>query len=454
MPTWNTSNAKHLLNRCLFGYSRADLNKALSYDSIDNFIDQELLADKPLPAPPNTWVTEIPTNSGLEGARYQEMVYWWYTLMMKEGLNMREKMTLFWHNHFVSGRDKVGYPQHMYIQNNLFRKNVWGDFRQLTKDVTIDPAMLYYLDGAYSGKTTPNENYARELMELFTVGIGHYTENDIKQAAFALAGWRVSGLTVRQDANQISTINKTFLGKTGNFKYTDIVDILFEHERTAIFICEKLYKEFVFYKPNNAFVEEMAKVLRANKYQIKPVLKFLFSSDEFFKPEYRGVKIKSPLEVSIGTLKAFDKKDISIDDMPHISNNNNALQQQLFYPPDVRGWTGQRDWISTTTYVTRAALTDSFINGRSVSGKVTTLKVTALDFARSFTSAENAVKFIDDISNLFFAIPLSERKRKLLLDTMLDGTVVSNWSTNTPGADKRLEKLYRALMRLPEFQMM
>jgi uncharacterized protein (DUF1800 family) len=453
MPVWNQQNAKHLLSRALFGYSRQDLQKALSYTSLDQFLDKELLADKAAPAAPGPWVTEVPINNGLEGVRYNEMTYWWYGLMVGEGLSMREKMVLFWHNHFVSGRDKIGYPQYMYTQNVLLRKHAFGNFQQFTKDITIDAAMLLYLDGAYSGKTSPNENYARELMELFTMGIGNYTETDIRQAAFALSGWRVSGLTVRQDTNQISTINKTFLGKTGNYTYKEIVDIIFEKPVTAEFICGKLYKEFIFYKPNTAFIAEMAAVFRANKYEIKPVLKFMLSSDEFYKPEYRGSKVKTPMEVAIGTLKMFDNTTISIDDMPFIMGQANNLQQQLFYPPDVRGWTGQRDWISTTTYVTRSYLTDMFVNGRTVGGKITQMKIPALSFARTFANAENAAKFIDDLANTFFTFTISDRKKKLLLDTLLDGTIAANWSTNTPGAEARIQKVLRAMMRLPEFQM-
>ena len=136
MPVWDVSNAKHLLSRCLFGYSRKDLEKALSYSTVAEFDDKELLAERPLPSPPGDWITETPTNNALEGERYRTMTYWWYDLMLGEGTNMREKMTLFWHNHFVSERDKVGYPQHMYIQNNLFRRSAWGNFRQFVKDVT------------------------------------------------------------------------------------------------------------------------------------------------------------------------------------------------------------------------------------------------------------------------------------------------------------------------------
>jgi len=457
MPVWNLSNAKHLLSRALFGYSRKDVEVALSYKTVDEFVANQLLADKPLPPPPGTWITELPigNNNAVDGERYRTFTYWWYRQMLNEGTNMREKMVLFWHNHFVSGRDRVNYPQHMYIQNNLFRRSAWGNMRQFTKDVSIDPAMLIYLDGRVSGKAAPNENYARELMELFTIGIGNYTENDIKQAAFALAGWRVSGLTASLDNNQVSNVNKTFMGQTGNFRYTDIVDILFTRAETPEFICRKLYKEFIYYKPNEIFIKEMAKVFVANKFEIKPVLQFMLTSEEFYNVNYQGSKIKNPMEMSIGILKSLDIKTVDNTDLSYIYDQTRNMQQQLFQPPNVRGWVGQRDWISSTTYVLRGGFVGSILDptGRGVSGQRFNLRVLPVDYARTFKSSEAATKLVGDMIDLFLQVPITSKKEKFLLDTMLDGTITTNWSTSTPNADKRIRNLLVAIVRLPEFQM-
>jgi uncharacterized protein (DUF1800 family) len=179
MPVWNSSNMSHLLSRSLFGFSKSDLTMALGYSTFADFLDKTLLKDSALPAAPNTWVTAVPAQSqqddGSAGKWYTEMTSWWYSRMVNEGLNMREKMVLFFHNHFANERDKVSYPQNMYVQNQLFRKYAFGNFKQLVKDVSKDPAMLIYLDGNNSRGAGPNENYARELMELFTMGIGNYT---------------------------------------------------------------------------------------------------------------------------------------------------------------------------------------------------------------------------------------------------------------------------------------
>ncbi|WP_428653614.1 DUF1800 domain-containing protein [Runella sp.] len=457
MPTWDLSNAKHLLSRCLFGYSRKDLEKALSYSTVEDFVEKELLASFPLPAPPGDWITEAPNTAAANGDRYRSMTYWWYNQLLGQGVSMREKMVLFWHNHFVSARDKVTYPQHMYIQNTLFRQNAWGNFRQLTKDVTIDPAMLYYLDGRSSNGTTPNENYARELMELFTLGIGNYTETDIKQAALAFTGWQVSGLTAVFNQNRFANTTKTFFGKTGNFKYNDIVDIILEKPQAAEFICRKLYKEFIFYKPNETFVKQMADVFRKNSYEIRPVLSFMLTSNEFYNTEYKGAKIKSPMETTIGILKAFDMTTTQINptaDWAYVYSQSQALQQLLFFPPNVQGWVGQREWINSTTFVTRGSFSDNITNMMGNTRAVQFKNISApVDYARTYKTSEQADRFVDDIITLFLQFPISTQKRDSLLKTLLGGTILANWTTGTPGADLQLKGFFKAIMRLPEFQL-
>lgn len=451
MPVWNLDTARHLLNRCLFGYTRADLTKALSVASADQFVREYLLADQPPPAPPGGWVTEMPAaGNPMASVRYAELTTWWLKRMRTEGTSMREKMVLFWHNHFVSDRAKVGYPQHMYGQNALFRQWAFGDFRQFSKDVTIDPAMLIYLDGRQNNKNAPNENYARELMELFTLGIGNYTEIDVKQAALALTGWRVDGLNGVFNRANFADKDKTFLGRTGNFGYAELIDIILTKDATAEFICRKLYREFVYYKPNEPFVKAMAAVFRGANYDIRSALQFLLTSDEFYKPEYRGAKIKNPVELVVGTLKYLD---IAAPDWIYVADQSRALQQYLFYPPDVAGWPGQRDWISSNTYPARGGYTDSVANGRRANGQNLTFRVVPLDYARSYKSSENAPQFVRDVIGLMLAVAPTAAKEKLLLDTLLDGTLAANWSTNTPMADVRIQKFVKALMRLPEYQL-
>jgi uncharacterized protein (DUF1800 family) len=188
---WDEAAARHILSRTLFGYNKQDVEFALSI-TLDDFVDNYLLGDQPQPPHPGTWVNEPSYENYNENLR--DLIFWWYNLMNTQGYSIRERMVLFWHNHFVSDVSKVGLPQNMYWQNKLFRDYAMGDLIKLTKAVTIDPAMLIYLDGVRNRRGEPNENYARELMELFTLGIGNYTEQDIQEAARALTGWRVEGL--------------------------------------------------------------------------------------------------------------------------------------------------------------------------------------------------------------------------------------------------------------------
>ncbi len=454
MPVWNRTTARHLLSRALFGYRRADVDRALSFPSLSAFLDGELLADKALPAPPAAWVTEIPVaNDPNTGVRNRELVYWWYNLMLTEGTSVREKLVLLFHNHFTSEREKVGYPQFMYIQNDLFRKSAFGNLRQLTKDVTVDPAMLIYLDGRNSSKAGPNENYARELLELFALGIGNYTETDVKQAAKALTGWRVNGLKAEFDQTRFDTAQKTFLGKTGAYGYKEIVDIVYQQTACAEFWCRKLCLEFMYYKPDAAFVKKLATVMRANDFNLKPVLKALFSADEFYAPSVVGAKIKTPTELMVGTLKALDVPTMTANDWGYLYDTGRNLQQWIFEPPNVAGWPGQRDWISSNTYPQRGGYSDSLVNGRKLNGQTINLKLKPVDYVRTFAKPEDAAQLVTDLVEAFLQFPLSDAKKKSLLDTLLDGTVVTNWSTYTPMADARINRFLKALMRLPEYQL-
>lgn len=454
MPVWNRDTARHLLSRALFGYRRADLDLALSFPSLGAFLDHELLADRPLPPPPGDWVTETPVaNDPNTNARNRELVAWWYHLMLTEGTSVREKVVLLLHNHFTSERDKVNYPQFMYLQNALFRRSAFGNLRQLTKDVTVDPAMLIYLDGRGSSKVGPNENYARELLELFTLGIGNYTETDIKQAARALTGWQVNGLKAELNPNRFDAAQKSFLGKTGNFGYQDIVDIIFQQPACAEWWCRKLCLEFQFYKPDNAFVKKLAAVLRANDFNLRPVLRALFTADEFYAPGVVGAKIKSPTELMIGTLKALDVRTLTTSDWGFLYETGRNLQQWIFEPPNVAGWPGQRDWISSNTYPQRGGYSDALVNGRQLSGRALNLKLAPVEYARSYARPEDAAQLVNDVVEAFMRFPLSAAKRKALLDTLLDGTVAANWSTYTPMADARISRFLKALMRLPEYQL-
>ena len=440
LAVWDKSSTSHLLSRALFGYSKEDLDFALS-QTLENYVDNYLLADLPQPQSPGFWVED--TSSYNNSVRSRELTYWWYNLMLTQGHSLQEKMVLFWHNHFVSELSVVNLPQRMYKQNKLFREFAFGNFKELTKQVTVDPAMLIYLDNTKNRKEDPNENYARELMELFTLGIGNYSESDIAEAAKALTGWQVEGLDSYFNPERFDDSQKTFMNETGNFDHIEIIDIIFKRPEVAKHLCRKLYKEFVYFESDESIVDQLANIFRENNYELKPVLSALFKSDYFYSAEIIGAKIRSPIEHMIPLIKQFK---INKPDYEYLRDIANDVGQTLFSPPNVAGWEGDKTWINTNTLPARNIFSDRIING-SKSG------LDILEYARTFDSSENAIQFVDDVTDLFLSYELSENRKKYLLDTLLDGAEVYDWSTYNENSKARLESFFKALCRLSEYQL-
>jgi uncharacterized protein (DUF1800 family) len=447
ISVWDEDAARHILARSLFGYNKQDVEFALSH-TLDDFVDNFLLANQPTPPQPADWVN-YPTNENTT-ERTRELIYWWYNLMITQGYSLREKMVLFWHNHYVSEVSKVSLPQRMYWQNKLLRDYAMGNLIDFTKAVTIDPAMLIYLDGIRNRKGAPNENYARELMELFTLGIGNYTEQDIQEAARALTGWQVDGLTSYFNATRFDDGTKTFLGQTGNFIHTDVVDIIFTQPAAAVFFSRELYHEFMHVAVDEPSVQTMAQILRENNYELKPVLSTLLKSVMFHTNEVRGAKIKSPTELLLGPMRQFN---VGTPDFVYVRQVASQIKQELFSPPNVSGWDGDKVWINTTSLPARNIYTDAVINGKKPGGEDLTFQLNLVEYARTFSSAEDAVQLIADISKIFLQYPLSDNRKEYLLTTLLDGAEVYDWSTSDPQAENRLKLFFKALMRLSEYQL-
>ncbi|MBN3848972.1 DUF1800 domain-containing protein [Paraburkholderia sp. Ac-20342] len=317
--------------------------------------------------PPPDWIAEpIPTRAErqawtpeqrieqqrLRTQRYELLRAWWLREMLNTPSPLTERMTLFWHNHFTSGLDKVQFPQQMAQQNMLLRRHALGHFGELLHDVAKDPAMLQYLDGASNRKGNPNENFAREVMELFTLGEGHYTQRDVAQAARAYTGWSLDPDTQTYvwRANQHDDGEKTVLGQTGTFDGDQVLDILLAQPETATFVTTKLWREFVSDTPDPALIEPIAVQFRASRYDIKVALRGLFLSDAFWSDDNRGVLVKSPVEFVVGTLRAFD---IGYDNTEPFAAQVRTLGENLFYPPNVRGWPGGTTWINSSTLLAR-----------------------------------------------------------------------------------------------------
>ncbi|CAE6825339.1 hypothetical protein R69749_03739 [Paraburkholderia domus] len=303
----------------------------------------------------------------LRGQRYELLRAWWVREMLSTPSPLTERMTLFWHNHFTSGQDKVQYPQQMAQQNMLLRRDALGNFGELLHDVAKDPAMLQYLDGASNRKGKPNENFAREVMELFTLGEGHYTQRDVSEAARAYTGWSLDPDTQAYvwRANQHDDGDKTVLGQTGPFDGDQVLDILLARPETATFVTTKLWREFVSDTPDPARIAPIAAQFRASHYDIKVALRGLLMSDAFWNDDDRGVLVKSPAEFVVGTLRAFD---IGYDNTGPFAAQIRTLGENLFYPPNVKGWPGGTIWINSSTLLARKQFVEQLFRATETAG--------------------------------------------------------------------------------------
>ncbi len=362
-------DARHLLNRVGFGATQSEIERYAP-------MTREEAARKLLAGGRTVAVTPPPAWVGTEEAlRYprggdksteaekkafvQQQVRegldlrgWWVEEMLDTPSPLTERMTLFWHNHFVSSQQKVKLGELMYRQNVTLRANALGNYGELLHAIARDPAMVIYLDSVQNRKGTPNENFAREVMELFTLGEGNYTEQDVKEAARAFTGWSLDRNTgqfvFRPFIHDYGT--KTVLGRTGNLDGDQVLDILLEQPQASEYITRKLWCEFVSPDPDEAEVKRIARRFRDSHYDVKVALYALLTSDAFYAKANRGTLIKSPIELVVGTLKQFDFKPAEA--LP-FAVAAAGMGQNLFSPPNVKGWPGQETWINSSTLLAR-----------------------------------------------------------------------------------------------------
>ncbi|KVD72616.1 hypothetical protein WS62_09575 [Burkholderia sp. ABCPW 14] len=332
--------------------------------------------------PPPDWVRELPPSRAARAAftpderraeqqlrnrRYDELRAWWVREMLVTPSPLTERMTLFWHNHFTSGQDKVPFPQTIAAQNALLRADALGNFGAMLHGVAKDPAMLQYLDGASNRKGRPNENFAREVMELFTLGEGHYTQRDVSEAARAYTGWGLDPDTLAYAfrPNVHDDGMKTVLGEAGRFDGDAVLDILLARPETARFVVAKLWREFISDTPDSDVVEHVAARFRQSGYDIKAALAGLLSSDAFWADRNRGVLVKSPAELVAGTVRLFD---VGYGDAAPLASTLRTLGQNLFYPPNVKGWPGGAIWINSSTLLARKQFVEQMMRATEAPG--------------------------------------------------------------------------------------
>jgi uncharacterized protein (DUF1800 family) len=405
-PTWDAAAASHLLSRACFGGTPQQAEQ-LAARPLTDVVAALLERAKIAPAPakpawvkkpwvntervyPETTPAERMENHRRTGQRQNaerdQLRGWWLDHMIRTSAPLREVMTLFWHGHFTTEARRMFVAQPLYTQNAALRSHALGRFRDLLEAVTLDAAMMMYLNVEDSDAKKPNENYARELLELFTVGIGNYTEKDIKEVARALTGWTLDAppgtkkrptvadaprafcrdglvptfLKERHDGGV-----KTVLGKTGRFGLKDVLDVVAAHPATARFVSGKLIAHFGVSDPSHALRDRMAAAFTKSNGDIAEALVMLLGSREFFAEESRGTLIKSPVHLLVGTCRLLG---LDVTATPSLAQLTAAMGQELFNPPNVKGWPGGRDWVSAGTLAVRYHLPEALFDGKEPDG--------------------------------------------------------------------------------------
>lgn len=381
--SWTRERAAHLLRRAGFGGTPDQIDQLAAMpieDAVSQLVDFENTTGSGKPFAPvkgadrseiRRQITAIDKDDRrelfnklrqLDQMQIDELRAWWIERMVTTPRPFEEKMTLFWHGHFTSGHREVKNSTMMCEQNQLYREMGLGNFQDILVAVSQNPAMLRYLNNAQNRKSAPNENYARELLELFTMGEGNYTESDIKQAARALTGW-----TLRDGEFQIAPPMhdygyKTFLGRTGDFDGYDIINIIIDQPQTARHLARRLLMFFLTDDPPDALVDQFSAIIRATNFDIRESMRTLFLSEPFYDNAFVHNRIKSPVELVVGTLRLME---IQPTDHEAIQTALRDMGLELFQPPNVKGWPGGRRWINTATVFTRYNFASDVLLGTS-----------------------------------------------------------------------------------------
>ncbi len=458
---WNRKKAIHLYRRLGFGISHSEIETALDQnplDLVDQIIDQAMA--KPLPNPP-TWVdwtvADYEQNNELVGEHIGEWTLNWVADMAAN--DFRERLALFWHNHFVTEIDVYVCPPQMYQYHKLLQQHAFGNFKTFTEEMGKASAMLVYLNGVQSSKDDPNENYARELYELFTLGQDNgYTQMDIEETARALTGWVIPEgcsdsifFPPRHDNGQ-----KTIFGQTGNWGYQDVHDILFEQrtDELAQHICTKIYRHFVSVELNQTVIDGLAETFKNNDFEIVPVLRQLFKSEHFFDEANIGTQIKSPLVHLISFLNDT-QFTYGADIVQFLGYGAAGIGQFVFNPIDVAGWPGDKNWITTATMTTRWQYINAYIGYiyDAYPGEL-------IDFAKELSDNSNDPAFITRAivdhfipnglqTDLDYDVATVVFKYEVPQNYFDDGS----WNLDWPYVEAMVALLLIHISQLPDFQL-
>ncbi|MDX1909638.1 MAG: DUF1800 domain-containing protein [Bacteroidia bacterium] len=517
--SWTFAEAAHLLRRTTFGPRMDEIENAVRA-GLPATLDQ-LLAPKPLPDPPvnpsftndpavpigSTWVY-VSRDPNVNGYRRRSLEVWWTGQMLNDGISLTEMMTLFWHNHFVTELGTVLDAHAMYQYLDLLRRHALGNWQRLTEDMTLNPAMLEYLNGNQNTGDAPNENYARELLELFTIGKGPligpgdytwFTEQDIQAAARILTGWRsrypqqapfepAAYFTAsRHDmtAKQFSpAFQNRLITTTGDQAYKELISMIFDQEETARFLCRKLYRWFVYYvideTAEELVINPMADLLRDHNYDIIPALRALLSSAHFYDMVNQGCIIKNPLVFILGAARQLEVV-FPADPNPgrryvmwgYLLEQAATQQMAPLSPPNVAGWPAYYQapgfhelWINSVTLPARTRYTDQLI-GAGYTRNGFTLKIDPLPLlAQYITDPNDPWVLVETFARLMLPQPLVPEQITFLRDTLLPGIPDYEWGMEygaylaNPQDDNlrmsvliKLQALFKTLMNLAEYHL-
>lgn len=479
-PKWNYENAAHLLNRAGFGGTPGEIEKLLKMglDGAVNFlVDYEKL---PATATPPSWAKDDPERFArtrefkkateaerremrkmeqqLQRTQVQELREWWLGQMASGERPLQEKMTLFWHGHFATSVQKVKSAYLMYLQNDIFRKHATGNWLELLTAASKDPAMLLWLDQAQSRKEHPNENFAREVMELFALGEGNYTEKDVTEAARALTGWTYDRAAQKfQNRPSIHDSGpKTIFGKTGDFNGDDVLKLIVAHPQSALFICRKVWVFLGSENPSEDLVKELASAFVKGGHNFKALLRVMLRSEEFYSEKVVRQQVKSPVQWLVSSSRMLGRE------LPPERISSNALRmlgQELFAPPNVKGWDGGIAWITTNNLLNRYNFASYLVLGENplasaqlarkagMRGKSARLRrITPVQVEKLFAepALNSREKLVPELERRFIQGRLGSKSRKILEEYLA--------SQGDLDQEDILQSI-RLVMSTPEFQL-
>lgn len=431
--SWNREWAAHLYRRAGFAATWSQLEESLATGhqaTIDRLMAGEPETDRFYQDAAQS------AESLLAAGDPQQVAAWWLYVLIHSPHPLRERLTLFWHGHFATSGAKVTDGRTMYLQNSLLRKHALGSFRPMLDEVSKDPAMLIWLDATSNHKAHPNENFAREVMELFCLGIGNYSEHDIKEAARSFTGWELSRGQFRFNRDEHDVGQKTVLGQTGAFNGDDVLRILLDRPATGRFLVRKLFRFLMSEtaEPPAGLIEPLATGLRERDYDLAWLVRTMISSNLFFSPHAVRQRVKGPVELAVGLLRSLEAPVNTYA----LHEELRKLGQGLLFPPNVKGWDGGTAWINSSTLVGRANLVWALVGGHG------RMSVRLQPELAALRGAEQPAVQVARLIDLLLACPLPDAVQVQLIAIA---------SAGEESLRQRLARLMQAIGTLPEYQL-